>query len=140
MIFISGNVPSSKNSKEIFWNKNMPRPILTNSKTVKKYIISSKAEWLINKQKFLRMTKDLEKPFVVKFYFVRDSLRRFDYNNASQILTDLMTSYGYIEDDNCTQIIPQYVGYEVDKSKAGVYIDVAPFESDNYFFKMMKRK
>lgn len=136
MIFISGNVPSSKNSKEIIFNENKPR--LINSKTVRRYIKNSKGDWLINKQKFLRMSKNLEKPFVVKFYFVRDSRRKFDYNNASQILTDLMTDYRYIEDDNCTQIIPKYIGYEVNKNKAGVYIDVEPFENDDGFFRRLK--
>lgn len=45
MIFIKGNVPSSKNSKEICWNKNMKRPILTNSKTVKNYLKAHEYEW-----------------------------------------------------------------------------------------------
>lgn len=139
MIFISGNVPSSKNSKEICWNQNMQRPILTNSKTVKKYIKNSKAEWLANKPKFLKMIKNLEKPFIVKFYFVRNSKRKFDYNNVSQILTDLMTEYSYIEDDNCTQIVPYYVGYEVNSTRAGVYIDVGTFENDIEFFKNLEK-
>lgn len=131
MIYISGNVPSSKNSKQ--WTGKY----LIHSKTTREYIINSKNEWLINKNKFLEMIKGKEKPYLIKFYFVRDSKRKFDYINACQLPCDLMVKYGWIEDDNTTQIIPYFVGYEVDKNKAGVYIDIGEREDNTKFIKKL---
>ena len=63
-------------------------------------------------------------PYSVGMYFIRDSKRRFDYNNISQIVTDLMAKHDWIEDDNADCIIPVFLGYEVDKKNAGVEITV----------------
>ena len=123
MIFISGNTPSSKNSKQ-FVTLKTGKTLLINSKTAQKYIKESKADWLINKNEFFKMLKDKEKPYKVELYFIRDSKRRFDYINAAQIVFDLMQEYGYIEDDDSQNIIPVFKGFEVDKTKAGVEISV----------------
>ena len=98
--------------------------MLLNSKTVQKYIKESKADWLTNKNEFLKMLKDKEKPYKIELFFIRDSKRRFDYINAAQIVFDLMQEYGYIEDDDSTNVIPVFRGFEVDKTKAGVEIEV----------------
>ena len=128
MIFIAGNTPSSKNSKRIITitNKKTGKKTtrLINSEVTEKYIKSSKVDWLINKNEFLKMLKGKEKPYKIELYFIRDSKRRFDYINASQIVFDLMQSYGYIDDDDSTNIIPVFSGFEVDKAKAGVEIRV----------------
>ena len=123
MIFISGNTPSSKNSKQ-FVTLKTGKTLLINSKTVQKYLKESKADWLINKNEFLKMLKGKEKPYKVELFFIRDSKRRFDYINAAQIIFDLMQEYGYIEDDDSTNVIPVFKGFEVDKGRAGVEIEV----------------
>lgn len=123
MIFIKGNTPSSKNSKQFVTLKN-GKTMLLNSKTVQKYIKESKADWLVNKNEFLKMLKGKEKPYKIELYFIRDSKRRFDYINAAQIIFDLMQEYGYIEDDDSTNVIPVFKGFEVDKARAGVEIRV----------------
>lgn len=123
MIFISGNTPSSKNSKQFVTLKN-GKTMLLNSKTVQKYIKESKADWLTNKNEFLKMLKGKEKPYKIELYFIRDSRRRFDYINVAQIIFDLMQEYGYIEDDDSINVIPVFKGFEVDKTKAGVEIRV----------------
>lgn len=123
MIFISGNTPSSKNSKQ-FVTLKTGKTLLINSKTAQKYIKESKADWLINKNEFFKMLKDKEKPYKVELYFIRDSKRKFDYINAAQIVFDLMQEYGYIEDDDSQNIIPVFRGFEVDKARAGVEISV----------------
>lgn len=123
MIFIAGNTPSSKNSKQFVTLKS-GKTLLINSKTVQKYLKESKADWLINKNEFLKMLKGKEKPYKVELFFIRDSRRRFDYINAAQIIFDLMQEYGYIEDDDSQNIIPVFKGFEVDKTKAGVEIRV----------------
>lgn len=123
MIFIKGNTPSSKNSKQFVTLKN-GKTMLLNSKTVQKYIKESKVDWIKNKTEFLKMIKDKEKPYKIELYFIRDSKRRFDYINAAQIIFDLMQEYDYIEDDDSTNVIPIFKGFEVDKAKAGVEIRV----------------
>lgn len=128
MIFISGNTPSSKNSKRIITitNKKTGKKTtrLINSEVTEKYIKSSKVDWLVNKNEFLKMLKGKEKPYKVELFFIRDSRRRFDYINAAQIIFDLMQEYGYIEDDDSTNIIPVFKGFKVDKEMAGVKIEV----------------
>ena len=128
MIFIAGNTPSSKNSKRIITitNKKTGKETtrLINSEVTEKYIKSSKADWLVNKNEFLKMLKGKEKPYKVELFFIRDSKRRFDYINAAQIVFDLMQEYGYIEDDDSTNVIPIFKGFEVDKVRAGVEIRV----------------
>ena len=128
MIFIAGNTPSSKNSKRIITitNKKTGKKTtrLINSEVTEKYIKSSKVDWLVNKNEFLKMIKDKEKPYKIELYFIRDSKRRFDYINAAQIIFDLMQEYGYIEDDDSTNVIPIFKGFEVDKVRAGVKIEV----------------
>ena len=123
MIFIAGNTPSSKNSKQFVTLKN-GKTLLINSKTVQKYLKESKADWLINKNEFLKTLKSKEKPYRIELYFIRDSRRRFDYINAAQIIFDLMQEYRYIEDDDSQNIIPVFKGFEVDKARAGVEIRV----------------
>ncbi|WP_314320963.1 hypothetical protein [Fusobacterium pseudoperiodonticum] len=123
MIFIAGNTPSSKNSKQFVTLKS-GKTLLINSKTVQKYIKESKTDWLVNKNEFLKMLKGKEKPYKVELFFIRDSKRKFDYINAAQIIFDLMQEYGYIEDDDSTNVIPIFKGYKVDKNGAGVKIDL----------------
>lgn len=123
MIFIAGNTPSSKNSKQFVTLKS-GKTLLINSKTVQSYIKNSKADWILNKNNFKKMIKDKEKPYRIELYFIRDTRRRFDYINAAQIIFDLMQEYGYIEDDDSQNIIPVFKGFEVDKKMAGVKIDV----------------
>lgn len=123
MIFIKGNTPSSKNSKQFVTLKN-GKTMLLNSKTVQKYIKESKGDWILNKNNFKKMLKDKEKPYKIELYFIRDSKRRFDYINSAQIVFDLIQEYGYIDDDDSTNIIPIFKGFEVDKARAGVEIRI----------------
>lgn len=128
MIFIAGNTPSSKNSKRIITitNKKTGKKTtrLINSEVTEKYIKISKTDWILNKKNFLKMLENKEKPYKIELFFIRDSRRRFDYINAAQIIFDLMQEYGYIEDDDSTNIIPIFKGYKVDKIGAGVIITV----------------
>lgn len=128
MIFIKGNTPSSKNSKRIITitNKKTGKKAtrLINSEVTEKYIKNSKVDWILNKNNFKKMIKDKEKPYKIELYFIRDSKRRFDYINAAQIIFDLMQEYDYIDDDDSTNVMPVFSGFEVDKTRAGVEIKV----------------
>ena len=128
MIFITGNTPSSKNSKRIITitNKKTGKKTtrLINSEVTEKYIKTSKTDWILNKRNFLKMLVGKEKPYRIELFFIRDSKRRFDYINSAQIVFDLMQCYGYIDDDDSTNVIPIFRGFEVDKARAGVKIEV----------------
>lgn len=162
-IWIEGNVPSLKNSKEIvsLHTKRKPndykvkyaielpgrkslqldlicdrddetaapvirklRPILIPSKAHKKYEKAHGLDYRDAASKFRLMAKRHSKPLKVGFYFIRDSKRIFDYGNAIATVEDLMTSRGWIPDDNCQEIMSIPLGYHVDKYKPGVGIFV----------------
>ena len=137
--YISGNVPSLKNSKI------MTKHGLQHSKTVSKYIREkgirsfNSSKQLVEEYKkrpniFKEEIKGLkeeiekyEKPVLLEFYFVRDSRRKFDFCNATQIILDLLTAHRTIIDDNCDEILPvPYLidnkCYRVDKAACGVYL------------------
>ena len=124
-IYIPFNVPSSKNSKQ--WTGKY----LINSKTTREYIKNTKKFYQEEKDKFLKLTKGLEKPYTVSFYFIRDSKRKFDYINPAQTVQDLMVKNEWIEDDDIHNLIPHFTGYVVDKEKAGVIIKVLKNEKRN---------
>jgi hypothetical protein len=122
MIFIPGNVPSSKNSKQIVRSKG--RTFLVSSKTTKRYTDNIGIIYKSERRNFLEMIKDKEPPYRVSFKFIRDSRRKFDYINAAQIVQDLMVQYEWIEDDNCEFLIPCFEVYDYDKKNPGVFIQV----------------
>jgi hypothetical protein len=140
-IFISGNIPSSKNSKQ-FTGK-----YLVSSKTVKNFLKSKGIKSYSTARKEVETYKtipdalesvlsplkaviqQMRKPCIIEFHFVRDSKRKFDFHNMVQLPLDLMTAYDIIEDDNMDCVIPiPYTKngkwYSVDKEKAGLYIRV----------------
>ena len=124
MIFIKGNVPSSKNGKQIFKNQKTGKMFITSSKTVKAYLSNFEYQYDVFVKEFKEQLKSKAKPYKIGFYFVRDSRRRFDYININQIVQDLMVQHGWIDDDNCEELIPVFLGYEIDKNNPGVRIEV----------------
>lgn len=142
MIFIPGNVPSLKNSKQMATTKD-GKPVLLYSKTVKKYLqnlgiqkLSSKSGITgyktkpnVFKSKINGFFDGVEYPCVLGLNFVRDSLRTFDVINAMQIICDLIVAHGCIADDDIKHLIPVPLmvngsWYSVCKEKPGVYLKI----------------
>lgn len=124
-IFIPGTVPSSKNSRILNTKSKRSFP----SKTTQTYIKDSKDYWILNKDGFLEMLVGKEKPYLIQFHIVRKTKHRWDFHNAMQVLCDLMTKYGYIDDDNTDEMFPiplkkDGVYYSYDKDNAGVFISI----------------
>ena len=115
-IFIPGNVPSSKNSKQ--WTGKR----LINSKTTQEYIKQSEPYYRHYTEHFKQVCSQKSKPYMVSFKFIRGSRHKFDYINPCQTVQDLMKTYGWIDDDNCDEIIPFFEPYEYNKENPGVYI------------------
>jgi len=117
-IFIPVNVASSKNSKQ--WTGKF----LVSSKTTQSYTKATSDFYSIYKHQFKEMVKDQPKPYKIGFYFIRDSKRRFDFVNVAQCPLDMMVKHGWIDDDNADEVIPVFLGYDVDKQKAGLEITI----------------
>ena len=118
-IFIYGNVPSSKNSK--VWTGKM----LVSSSRVYRYRRQAVKQFEAHRNRFLRASEKKPLPLLVMFTFYRDSNQRFDFNNISQVVCDLMVSTGWIEDDSYKHLVP-FFNPEViiDKINPGVKIEI----------------
>lgn len=114
--FISGNVPSSKNSKQ--WTGRA----LIWSKSARKYVKDTESQWIKLAPKFRLLASKKEKPLRIHFKFFRGSRHKFDYPNPLQTTLDLMVRYDWIDDDNADEVIPVFEVYEYDKENPGVEI------------------
>lgn len=124
-LFIPFNVPSSKNSRQF----NIQRRRSFKSKAYSKYERLSKDYW--NNPEIIRIFKEKvalkPKPFVIYFFFVRDSKRKFDWQNAVQGPLDIMVKNEWMEDDNVYVMVPAPIMidgayHKVDKNNPGLYI------------------
>ncbi len=146
-IYIPGNVPSLKNSKQIFTNKQTGKQFITSSELCKEYFEKTKIHWITFKPRFLKMIEGKAYPLTVKLIFIRDKHKSFDYGNISQAVLDCMTgsayypktkdkiinaernkkreSFAWVVDDDADHIIPNYSEmYGYDPKLAGVIIKV----------------
>lgn len=144
LIFIPNNVPSLKNSKI-----KTSRGIFA-SKTVQKYLqllgiksyspsrkvvvgyVRRENQFEPIREEFTKMLEGLEPPYLLGFHFVRNSKRDFDFNNANQIVCDLLVAHDMLEDDCCRILIPVPLmiegrWYTVDKENPGVYISIIKY-------------
>jgi hypothetical protein len=135
MIFLNGNVPSLKNSKEMGRFPSKPVIRYLRSLNIQQYSVTKRTvKGYRDKKKpnlFLKYVGDYFKnpkyPLVVATHFVRDTKRRFDIINAQQILFDLLSAHHLIEDDNSNYIIPMSFKingkwFSIDKEKPGVWL------------------
>ena len=141
LIFIPGNVPSSKNSRintkhGSFASKTVKAYL--NSLGIQSYSSSKKiVKGYVNKpnvieglrESFLKQTEGKELPLEIGFHFVRDSKRKFDFHNIVQVILDILTASDIIIDDSMDFAIPfpLKIGggfYSVDKNNPGVYIKI----------------
>jgi hypothetical protein len=143
MVFISGNVPSSKNSKNA-----VPGKGVFHSKTVKSYLKEKGIQTYSVRTKYVKGYKTRPniflkeasqfvlpetRPLILGFHFVRSSRRRYDFHNAVQIIFDLLVAHAIIEDDDTTIIYGVPFKLEgrletLDPKNPGVYLKFI----DNY--------
>ena len=95
-----GNIPSKKNSKQIFQNRKTKRPFITSSKSHKQW--HEIAMYQMNLQKV--NIKDVEFPikkcdYIHATLFYGD-LRSKDNSNVIESVNDLLVDAGIIIDDN----------------------------------------
>lgn len=164
-MFIPGNIPSLKNSKQIVQaptkkstccnaglmknndilictsclkpTRRKTNPFLVPSKTVEAYVKRTIEEWVDSKTIFFKVFGD-KRPINCAIFFVRDSRRRYDYHNAQQIIGDLMIKYGMLQDDDKENLKFLPIGSVVDESSCGVIMfNLEKF--DKYVLVTLKR-
>lgn len=113
----------------------LKRPIIVHKPIVKKYQKETEPLFLEIKKIFLEIKKTYSPPYILGFYFVRDSERRFDYINAMHIVLDLLQSHEMLSDDDTKQVLPIPLGYEKDAEEPGVYF---MFISNKYHTNLME--
>ena len=118
-IFIHGNVPSSKNSK--VWTGKM----LVSSGLVYRYKKHTFIQFEAHRNKFIKAAAKKSLPLFVKFTFFRETHQRFDFNNISQIVCDMMVLCKWIEDDSYKFLVPVFnPEVIIDKNNPGVKIEI----------------
>lgn len=139
MFFVSGNIPSLKNSKIATKRGVFSSP--TVQKFLRNYGIKyySSGKKVVETYKTIPMTfpkeelrllfKEATWPVEIGFHFVRDSRRRFDFVNAVQIILDLFTAFDIIPDDSMDFVTPRAFKmndkfYSYDKDNPGVYVKI----------------
>jgi hypothetical protein len=115
---INGATPSSKNSR-VYTGK-----YLIASKATRKWVLSTEKDFKDQKDLFLEELSKHSAPYRIEFKFVRGSKHKFDYINPAQTIQDAMVKHGWIEDDNCTVMIPFFAEYEYDKENPRVEIKI----------------
>lgn len=115
-IFIPGNVPSSKNSKQ--WTGRA----LISSKATRKWRSNTQEHWINNRLRFQKWSNDKPRPLKIGFKFIRGTRHQFDYPNPLQTVLDEMVRYKWLEDDNADEVMPYFLTYEYDKENPGVII------------------
>jgi len=115
------NLYSSKNSKQIRYNRKTNRSFITKSNNciakepvLMQCLLNSKQDWL----KFIRGT---EKPLKLGIYIYRKTKHTFDYINIVQQLFDCMTKCNYWVDDDSKNVEPIFLGCDYDKDNPRIY-------------------
>jgi Holliday junction resolvase RusA-like endonuclease len=123
MIVVEGELYSSKNSKQIFRNKE-GRSFIAKSYVAIKDAKTLSYKLLEVKDAFLSELSGKNQPYRISFKIFRKTHRRFDYINIIQNLCDCMVKAGLLEDDNADVVIPEFEPYEVDKDNPRVEIRI----------------
>lgn len=122
--FITYNVPSKKNSRQNFVRNG--KQISIPSKNHEAYEKMTAMQYSVFGKEFRNTIEKLglSYPLRVKFTFVRNSKRRFDYCNAVQTVEDLMVKNKWLPDDSADYLLPVFEPYKYDKEKPGVIITI----------------
>lgn len=105
-IYIPSNVPSLKNSKQIFENQKTGKKFITSSNYCKKYKKNTAIYYNTYRKRFLRMIEGKTPPYVIEFTFIRDKKQKWDFQNIVQMPLDMMQEYRWISDDDINTVLP----------------------------------
>ena len=128
-IYIPLNVPSLKNSKQLFENKKTGRKFITSSNYCKKYKKNTGIYYNAYRKRFLKMIEGKEPPYIIEFTFIRDKKQKWDFQNIVQMPLDMMQEYRWIPDDDINTVLPipplpPKVSHRYEKGNGGMEIRV----------------
>lgn len=122
-VYIPGNVPSAKNSKQ------KTKFGLIGSKASLRYKHDIAPIYNSKRKEFQAMLLSHTAPYNVGFHFIRATRGRFDFNNMTQMVQDMMVDAHWLDDDNVRNMLPfpmmvndRFVS--LSKELAGVVISV----------------
>ncbi len=122
-IYVPGNVPSAKNSKQ------KTKFGIISSKASLRYKHDMTPIYNSLRRDFQHLLMSHSAPYNIGFHFIRATKGRFDFNNMTQMVQDMMVASNWIEDDNVRNMIPfplivngRFVS--LSKEQAGVIIAV----------------
>lgn len=125
MIFtVNGELYSSKNSRQIFFNPKTGRRFVAKSDIAKQDERELYNKLSNIKSSFLTVSKGKLRPLRIRFKIFRQTRRIFDYVNIIQNLLDSMVKVGLLPDDNANEIIPVFDPYELDPIKPRVEMEI----------------
>lgn len=128
MIIIHRELYSSKNSKQIFFNRKTGKSFIAKSNVCLAQENALEQELILNRKKICQEIDSLPRPFYVAFKIYRKTKRRVDATNIVQQLLDCMVRVGILEDDNVNVMLPFFYPFQVDPKNPRVEISVEPLE------------
>lgn len=122
LIWIPGNVPSSKNGK--VWTGKF----FVVNKMVASYYRDSRKYYALHEVRFKKLLEGRTKPIVLMLHFIRGSKHKWDFDNACNTILDGIKG-SWIEDDNTELMMPAPMAingqlWSYDKENPGVWIGV----------------
>ena len=129
-IYIPGNVASAKNSKQKTAHG------IINSKAALRYKSNLYPVYVAKRKEFTQMIQGMDAPYLIGFHFIRETRGRFDFNNMTQMVQDMMVYANWIPDDNVRIMVPfplQVNGRfcSLSKEMAGVIISLVDVQSNH---------
>lgn len=144
LVFIEKNVPSSKNSRVNgkWFSKTVVQYLkhhgIKSFSSRKKTVEGYKTRPItFPVQELKELFKDVEYPVEIGFLLLRDSKRKFDFNNVNQLIMDLLTAFDIIPDDSTEYVVARCLYHDTqgkrqfyiyDKYNPGVYLKIIPYE------------
>lgn len=124
--FIPYQVPSKKNSRITFTNKKTGKVVNIPSKAYAEYKNVTKMYWTTFGKEFKNAiaTLGLQFPLNIEMTFIRKTNQLVDYFGPGESVFDLMTDFGWWEDDNRRFGKPFFGDMQVDKNNPGVRIKI----------------
>jgi len=123
--FIPYQIPSKKNSRQVFVNKN-GKMMNIPSKSYTEYINVTKKYWEVFGREFKNSVQvlGLKYPLNIEMTFTRKTNQVLDYFGPGESVFDLMTDFKWWDDDNTRCGKPFFGDIIVDKNNPGTKIKI----------------
>ena len=138
-IFLPGQVPSAKNSKQIgfyfkakgeesswYFKKNGEFKAITttlrSSDQTEDYLKEIVQHIIDNKKRFKELVRDMPKPYIIQLHFVRKTKALFDFGNPVECIADCISGSYWKKHPKIPQVVTQWI--DVDDIENVVFIPV----------------